>query len=81
MLARLGQQSGVVANAFIKLMPLPANSLWTLGMYWTDWGGWSSVRMSMMFGRFGSGLTAAVGCLLAPEHADVSSTMTRIAIV
>ncbi len=50
--ARLGQQSGLTANAFVNVTPWPPSSLSTVGM--TDATvsqRWSSVRTSTMFGR------------------------------
>src|SRR5215210_6089440 len=50
MVARLGQQSGFVANAFVNVTPCSTSLAWTVGIVERVSQRWSSVRRRTMFG-------------------------------
>ncbi len=83
--AREGQQSGVEMNAFGNHSQLPSGSwiwAWSHGMA-AGWDGnvsndWSSVRITMMFGRSPRGAGGGEALRLAAINAAAASTVAVV---
>ena len=72
---RVGQQSGLLSNAFANVTPFAASSDCTLGMYSSESHRWSSVRINTTFCGCGSAWTSGPA---APTNAATTSTTAAI---
>src|SRR5207247_3823477 len=79
MLARLGQQSELTTNMFVKSTPCSTSSDRTFGMAHRVSHRWSSARMNTMFGTVGA--VSGLVLLAWPERSSEAASIATPSLV